>query len=437
MTPQERALAAVERGVEVTPVYDIEDNPSHAETIPPEIKVIITKLEAAYNQFSDELKEALYVLAAVETADNFKDEVVEVQELDALYEQANENNEEADAELEAMEMISTEDEAVLNRLRRTLQKNGVKKLEIVMHNLTDDSKNAFKALELLTKLTAGRKTAKEDDVTVASNSVQALLREAAKYPLLKPSQEIELAKKIERGDLAAKDKMVNSNLRLVVSIARRYQGQGLSFADLVQEGTLGLIRAAEKFDWRKGNRFSTYATLWIRQACQRGLENTARTIRLPVHVAQDTRKIGRIERELTVKLGAEPTPEEIAQAADLPLHKVIEIQKAEKSVVSLNKPLGEDEDTEFGDLLPDISPGTDTKALKGMDNKILYSALSRLTENQRDVLEMRFGLDGNPPATLQEIGKAMGKSTERIRQIEERALTMLHGIEEIQYLSEE
>jgi DNA-directed RNA polymerase sigma subunit (sigma70/sigma32) len=242
MTPQERALAAVEGGVEGTPVYAIEDNPSNAETISPEIKVIITKLEAAYNQLSDELKEALYVLAAIETADTYKDEVEEVQELDALEEQGKEIDEEAVAELEAMEMISTEDEAVLNRLRRTLQKNGVKKLEIVMHNLTDDSKNAFKALELLTKLTTGRKPAKEDEVTVASNSVQALLREAAKYPLLKPSQEIELAKKIERGDLAAKEKMVNSNLRLVVSIARRYQGQGLSFADLVQEGTLGLIR---------------------------------------------------------------------------------------------------------------------------------------------------------------------------------------------------
>src|SRR3954449_4205801 len=168
------------------------------------------------------------------------------------------------------------------------------------------------------------------------DSLQLLLREAGRYPLLKPSEEIELAKRIEKGDLDAKDRMINSNLRLVVANARRYQGQGLALGDLIQEGMLGLIRAVEKFDWRKGFRFSTYATLWIRQAIQRGLENTSRTIRLPVHVAQRARKVGRIERELATKLGHEPTDEEIAAVAELPLEEVIEIRKADRAVVSLD-----------------------------------------------------------------------------------------------------
>ncbi len=194
------------------------------------------------------------------------------------------------------------------------------------------------------------KQAADYQVDPTLDSLQLLLREAGKYPLLKPHEEIELAKRIEKGDLVAKDRMINSNLRLVVSNARRYQGQGLSLGDLIQEGMLGLIRAVEKFDWRKGFRFSTYATLWIRQAIQRGLENTSRTIRLPVHVAQRSRKVGRVERELTTKLGHEPSDEEIAAAADLPLADVIEIRKADRAVVSLDKPVGEDGDTSLGDL---------------------------------------------------------------------------------------
>ena len=189
------------------------------------------------------------------------------------------------------------------------------------------------------------------DVDPTLDSLQLLLREAGRFTLLTPAEEIELAKRIEKGDLVAKERMINSNLRLVVANARRYQGQGLALGDLIQEGMLGLIRAVEKFDWRKGFRFSTYATLWIRQAIQRGLENTSRTIRLPVHVAQRSRKVGRIERELTTKLGHEPTDEEIADAADLPLADVIEIRKADRAVVSLDKPVGDDGDTSFGDLL--------------------------------------------------------------------------------------
>src|SRR5687768_14539550 len=205
------------------------------------------------------------------------------------------------------------------------------------------------------------------------DAVQFLLNEARSWPLLTPAEEIELAKRIERGDLAAKQRMINSNLRLVVSIARRYQGQGLALGDLVQEGMLGLIRATEKFDWRKGFRFSTYATLWIRQSIQRGLENSGRTIRLPVHVAQRARKVGRIERELTTKLGHEPSDEEIADAADLPLADVIEIRKADRAVVSLDKPVGDDGDTSFGDLLALETPAVDEEVHEQLRSETLLS----------------------------------------------------------------
>ena len=277
-----------------------------------------------------------------------------------------------------------------------------------------------------TKTDAPRpKTDADYQVDPTLDSLQLLLREAGKYPLLKPHEEIELAKRIEKGDLAAKDRMINSNLRLVVSNARRYQGQGLSLGDLIQEGMLGLIRAVEKFDWRKGFRFSTYATLWIRQAIQRGLENTSRTIRLPVHVAQRSRKVGRIERELTTKLGHEPTDEEIAAVADLPLADVIEIRKADRAVVSLDKPVGEDGDTSLGDLISLESPSVDEEVHGQLSSETLLDAIAGLPEQERDVIEMRFGAGDQEPQTLSQAGRKLGVSTERARQIEERALRRL------------
>jgi RNA polymerase primary sigma factor len=280
------------------------------------------------------------------------------------------------------------------------------------------------------------RTESEHEADPTMDSLQLLLREAGRYPLLKPSEEIELAKRIEKGDLAAKDRMINSNLRLVVANARRYQGQGLALGDLIQEGMLGLIRAVEKFDWRKGFRFSTYATLWIRQAIQRGLENTSRTIRLPVHVAQRARKVGRVERELATKLGHEPSNEEIALAAELPLEEVIEIRKAERAIASLDKPVGEDGDTSLGDLLAIQTPSVDEEVQDAFRSEALQTAISELPEPERDVIEMRFGAGDTEPQTLSQAGKRLGVSTERARQIEERALKRLSQRPELLALRE-
>ena len=275
-----------------------------------------------------------------------------------------------------------------------------------------------------------------DLAAATTDSLQLFLNEAGRYPLLTAAEEVALAKKIEQGDLEAKARMINANLRLVVSIAKRYQGHGLSLLDLIQEGVLGLIRAVEKFDWRKGFRFSTYATLWIRQAIQRGLENTSRTIRLPVHVAQRSRKVGRIERELTTKLGHEPSDEEIASAADLPLADVIEIRKADRAVVSLDKPVGDEGDTSFGDLLALETPAVDEEVHEAIRSETLLSAIQELPAPERDVIEMRFGAGDQEPQTLSQAGRKLGVSTERARQIEERALKRLSQRPELMALRE-
>ena len=278
----------------------------------------------------------------------------------------------------------------------------------------------------MTATTEPRTTEPVTTVDTTVDPLAQLLAESRRWPLLKPAEEIELAQRIERGDLVAKERMINSNLRLVVSVARKYQGQGLPIGDLVQEGILGLIRAVEKFDWRKGFRFSTYGTLWIRQAIQRGLENTSRTIRLPVHMSQRARKVARIERELTLKLGHEPSNEEIALAAELTVEEVEEIKSADQAPASLDKHVGDEGDTTFGELLPADQLSPEDEVEEAWTSLALEHAVAELPEQERKVIELRFG--NNPEAklhTLGQAGKVLGISAERTRQIEERALRRL------------
>jgi RNA polymerase primary sigma factor len=265
------------------------------------------------------------------------------------------------------------------------------------------------------------------DLAVATtDALQLFLNEMARYPLLTAEEEVELAKRIERGDKEAKDRMVNSNLRLVVSIAKKYQGHGLSLLDLIQEGIIGLIRAVEKFDWRKGFKFSTYATWWIRQAVQRGVANKARTIRMPVHIVDRERKIAKAERELLTKLGRGPTLQEIAKAAKLPLKQVREVQEAARAVTSLDRPVGSEGETSLGELVAGDEGPPEEELEVSLRQDALRRAVAGLPERERDVLKLRFGLNGDStPKSLEQIGKSLGLTRERVRQIETRALERL------------
>ena len=269
-----------------------------------------------------------------------------------------------------------------------------------------------------------------------TDALQLFLNEIRRYPLLTAREEIELSKRIEQGDLEAKERMINSNLRLVVSIAKKYQGQELSLLDLIQEGIFGLIRAAEKFDWRKGYKFSTYATFWIRQAIQRGLANKARTIRIPVHIGQRERKIVRAERDLSAKLGREPTDDEIAAHAELPLEQVEEVREAARAVTSLDRPVGEEGDTALGDLLEGGAPPVDQEVEVSLSEQLLRRTIEDLPETERDVITLRFGLTGEDPQPLRETGRRLGLSAERVRQIESRALKRLAMRRELEALRE-
>jgi RNA polymerase primary sigma factor len=269
-----------------------------------------------------------------------------------------------------------------------------------------------------------------------TDALQLFLNEIRRYPLLTADEEVELSKRIEQGDLAAKERMINSNLRLVVSIAKKYQGQELSLLDLIQEGIFGLIRASEKFDWRKGYKFSTYATFWIRQAIQRGLANKARTIRIPVHIGQRERKIVRAERELSASMGREPTDDEIAAHADLPLEQVEEVREAARTVTSLDRPVGEEGDTALGDLLEGGAPPVDQEVEVSLSEQLLRRTIEDLPETERDVITLRFGLTGEDPQPLRETGRRLGLSAERVRQIESRALKRLAMRRELEALRE-
>jgi RNA polymerase primary sigma factor len=267
-----------------------------------------------------------------------------------------------------------------------------------------------------------------------TDALQLFLNELRRFPLLSAAEEVELAKRIEQGDLEAKERMIQSNLRLVVSIAKKYQGQELALLDLIQEGIFGLIRAAEKFDYRKGFKFSTYATFWIRQAIQRGLANKARTIRIPVHIGQRERKIVRAERELGARLGRDASDAEIAAEAELPVEQVEEVRAAARAVTSLDRAIGDDGDTALGDLLPSEGPGLEEEIEVSLAKETLRQTVSELPEPERNVITLRYGIDGGEPNPLRETGRRLGLSAERVRQLESRALKILATRREIDAL---
>src|SRR5664280_195991 len=268
-----------------------------------------------------------------------------------------------------------------------------------------------------------------------TDALQLFLREAGRHPLLTAAQEVELAKLIERGDGRAKQRMIQSNLRLVVSIAKNYRNQGLPFLDLIQEGTLGLVRAAEKFDYRKGFKFSTYATWWIRQAIARALADKARTIRIPVHVVEKLNKIGRAERKLVTELGREPTADEIAEVTGIDPEEVDSIKRSAQAPVSLEKPVGDEEESEFGQFIADERAESPyERAAEILTKEALREALENLSYRERRVLELRYGLGGEHPLTLDEVGRTFNVTRERIRQIENQSLKKLQSLAEAQKL---
>jgi len=264
-----------------------------------------------------------------------------------------------------------------------------------------------------------------------TDALQLFLREAGRRPLLNAAQEVELAKRIERGDTEAKQLMIESNLRLVVSIAKRYRNQGLPFLDLIQEGSLGLIRAVEKFDWRRGYKFSTYATWWIRQAVARGLADKALTIRMPVHIAERRHKLNRAERSLVTQLGREPTLEEIAEQAHLPLRHAQEVRRASRVSASLDQPVGELEDAVLADFVASEGPPPEEEVELTLRSQALTGALSLLEDREREVLILRYGLGDGQPKTLEEIGRGLAVTRERVRQIETAALERMASFREM------
>ncbi|HEX3174312.1 MAG TPA: sigma-70 family RNA polymerase sigma factor [Solirubrobacterales bacterium] len=326
------------------------------------------------------------------------------------------------------------DESDVEDLYGHIEKQGIELVE----DMDPAQKAAADAMPVDTgKKGRRRKQAIDLKPDMTTDSLQLFLKDIGKVRLLTAQEEVELAKRIERGDLDAKQKMVESNLRLVVSIAKNYRNQGLPFLDLIQEGTLGLVRAAEKFDYRKGFKFSTYATWWIRQAIARALADKARTIRIPVHVVEKLNKIGRAERKLVTELGREPTPEEIAEVTGIDPEEVDSIKRSAQAPVSLEKPVGDEEESEFGQFIADEKAESPfDRAADLLTKEALKEALENLSYRERRVLELRYGLGGEHPRTLDEVGRTFNVTRERIRQIENQSLKKLQQLGEAQKLRE-
>jgi RNA polymerase primary sigma factor len=277
----------------------------------------------------------------------------------------------------------------------------------------------------------------EIDLTVepSLDSLRLYLRSIGRVHLLTAEQEVQLARRIERGDMAAKQQMIEANLRLVVSIAKSYLGRGLTFLDLIQEGSMGLIRAVEKFDYRRGYKFSTYATWWIRQAVTRAIADKGRTIRIPVHMVEKLNKVVHVERQLVQQLGREPTPDEIARELETTVREVRDVLRMAQQPISLEKPIGEEDDSELGDFVEDQTAESPfEQAAEHLRRENLRRALAALPEREREVIEMRFGLTGERPYTLEEVGRAFNVTRERIRQIENHTLKKLEALPEAQRL---
>jgi RNA polymerase primary sigma factor len=275
-----------------------------------------------------------------------------------------------------------------------------------------------------------------DLAETTTDALQLFFNEMRRYPLLTKEEEIELAKAIERGDLEAKERLVNSNLRLVVSNARRYMRQDLNLLDLIQEGILGLIRAAEKFDWRKGYKFSTYATFWIRQAIQRALESKERTIRVPNQVAQRERKVMRIERELASKLGRDPSTEEIAREAELDPAQVEEIRDLTRVVTSLDRPVGDEDASSLGEFIPDERSGPSEEVAVSLRDQTLHRAVEELPEDERKVIRLRYGINGDEPTPLRETSRRLELKQSEVKKLEERGLSRLAQAREVEAMRE-
>jgi RNA polymerase primary sigma factor len=271
----------------------------------------------------------------------------------------------------------------------------------------------------------GLRRAAHETAEPTTDSLQLFINEAMRYPLLKAAEEIELAKRIERGDLKAKERLINSNLRLVIKFARRYQGHGLPLGDLVQEAMLGLIRAAEKFDWRRGYKFSTYAVLWIKQSIQRGLDNTGRSVRIPAHIAQRERTVNRTAAELTTELNRDPTDEEVAKRAKLPLDEVMAIRDLTRVTTSLDAPVTSDGDTTLGELHSESTDDLEDEVLEREQEEAVGTALAKLPEDERRVIEARFGTGGRQAKSIRDIARELGLTQRGARELEARALRRL------------